>query len=149
MKTCVLCNLIEEKSQTLWENSDFIVMFNRYPYKLGHIMIVPKYHTSRLSRLNKEKRFELIELISQVSDILLDFFETESINHGINQGPNSGASIPEHIHYHLIPRKFNDTGFFTLISKDKAFRYTDQDKTEIFGKLSEILSKKIDYKIKN
>ena len=141
MEKCLLCDLIKDRSQTLWENLDFIVMFNRYPYKFGHIMIVPKSHTDRLTGLPQEQRAMFMEIIARVSDVVLNFFETDSVNHGINQGPHSGASLPEHIHYHLIPRKFNDTGFFTLVGKDSTFRYHDQSRTELFEQLSELLKK--------
>ena len=137
---CTICDLIRHGEQTLWENENFVIVFNRYPYKFGHLMIIPKCHTDRLSGLSQAERTTMIEIVSEVSDQLVGFLETDSVNHGINQGPCSGASLPEHIHYHLVPRKHNDVGFFTIIGRESSFRHTDQDRFQIFEEFSEKLS---------
>jgi ATP adenylyltransferase len=50
---------------------------------------------------------------------LHETFVPEGINIGLNHGKVAGAGIPDHLHYHLIPRWFGDLNFFPLIAETK------------------------------
>lgn len=91
------------------------VLQNRYPYAEGHLLVVPYAHVSRLDLLDLDAQHEIIELVSQSCKILQQAFDCKGMNVGINLGAEAGASIPGHLHIHVLPRmssaSFNDSIF--------------------------------------
>lgn len=110
--------IADEKTNVLQRTQHFAVIFNRYPYKAGHLMVVALDHIPTISDLTPTTRAELMEIVNTTQEILLKTLNCDSINIGINQGKWSGASIPEHLHVHLVPRYPNDTGFYTVLAGD-------------------------------
>jgi len=56
-------------------------------------------------------------------------------NIGINIGRVAGAGLPEHIHFHVIPRWNGDTSFISVISDTKVI---SQSMEEIRNKLIDL-----------
>lgn len=92
-----------------------IVALNIFPYSKGHLLIIPKYHVRNISDLSKEARHELIDVIAASVDILKREFTISGANIGLNLEQCSGASVQDHIHVHIVPRKPNDSSFMNLI----------------------------------
>ena len=111
---CALCGEYLSKENVVCEYKHTFLMFNRYPYLVGHLMLVPKRPVATLSELTPEERIETFDKIIEAQYILLralaDFGVT-STNVGINTGPHSGGSIQTHVHVHIVPRRLNDTNF--------------------------------------
>lgn len=123
-KSCVFC---EKFSNNDHDNQEFIlkktkhafVILNLYPYNGGHLLILPIKHVANLEDLSKKVRAELMELVSASSAILKNVLNTEGINAGLNLGRASGAGIPSHLHFHVVPRWLGDTGFMTTIGSTR------------------------------
>ena len=47
-------------------------------------------------------------------------YQPAALNIGLNHGKAAGAGLPDHLHYHLIPRWEGDLNFFPLIAETKA-----------------------------
>lgn len=112
---CPLCEELELGEHILKKWDNFLLIFNRYPYTAGHLMILPQEHISTLDDLTPTQRAELIEAINETEQVLLKVLNLNSINVGINHGEWSGASIPDHLHVHIVPRYPNDVGFYELL----------------------------------
>ena len=63
--------------------------------------------------------WELHILLKHSMKILKEVYAPKGFNVGMNLGRAAGAGIPEHLHYHLIPRWYGDTNFFPLIAETK------------------------------
>ena len=81
-----------------------------------------------------------MEVINWCINIYKDDLDIQDINVGINIGENSGASIPHHLHIHLIPREKRDIGFFQLLTGEAVIRGKSDD---LIVKIREIFSRKI------
>ena len=115
---CKLCEEIEKKETWILESKGFHILFNRYPYIIGNLMIVPDKAVSAIEDLDVEMRGNLMEVINQSQKLLKQVLNTDSCNIGMNLGKFSGASIPQHIHIHIVPRKSGDQGFMEVIARD-------------------------------
>ena len=99
------------------------ILLNLYPYNAGHLLIVPYEHVRNMDDLSSEARMELIELITKSITTLKNTLNAEGINVGLNLGKASGAGIPSHIHWHILPRWHGDTNFLPLLAETKAVSY--------------------------
>lgn len=112
---CSLCKEYISKENVIYESHFWFVMFNRFPYLPGHIMLVPKRPIPNLEDITVEERVEMINELIDAQTLLINALQNKfgvtSSNIGINLGPNSGASIPTHLHIHLVPRRPNDSNF--------------------------------------
>jgi len=125
MCDCKLCEELKLGENIIHKFNHCFVMFNRYPYLPGHIMVVPYEAKPLLYDYHDDTRKDIIDVIALSQKKLMDVLDIESCNTGINSGNNSGASIPNHLHIHIVPRIHNDMNFMhtTIDDKTKALKY--------------------------
>jgi ATP adenylyltransferase len=120
---CVFCNAIKAgvkvKSLLLYKGKYAAVVMNKFPYNPGHLLIVPTRHVGEFEELKSKELYELQDLLQKGIKALKDAYDPAGFNVGLNLGAAAGAGIPEHLHYHLVPRWKGDTNFFPLISETK------------------------------
>jgi ATP adenylyltransferase len=117
---CVFCeapaqqdganNLIVHRGEQVY------AILNRYPYTSGHLMVVPMHHSGKLEDLSTEARAEMMELISRCVQVLTDEYQAQGFNVGANLGAAAGAGIPQHVHFHIVPRWQGDTNYMSSIA---------------------------------
>ena len=121
--SCFLC-----ESQTLEENAESLVvhkaeynfiMLNKYPYSTGHLLVVPNEHEANLLNLSTESRNESTALIDQSIEKLIEEYNPDGFNIGMNLGKAAGAGVPNHIHIHVVPRWEGDTNFMPVTGETK------------------------------
>ena len=96
-----------------------MVVLNKFPYNSGHLLVLPQRHCGDLLSLSDEEFFDLQKTVRLSMGALQEVYAPGGINLGLNHGAVAGAGIPEHIHYHLIPRWAGDLNFFPLIAETK------------------------------
>jgi ATP adenylyltransferase len=116
---CVFCDVLEEKHDQsnliIYRGKFAFVILNRYPYTSGHLMVVPMHHFGKLEELSTETRAEMMELISRCVQVLSYEYQAQGFNVGANLGGVAGAGIPQHVHFHIVPRWQGDTNFMSSI----------------------------------
>jgi ATP adenylyltransferase len=120
---CVFCSAKELgvgfESLCVYESKHSMILLNKYPYNSGHLLIVPKSHKGNMLDLTDAEYLDAQECIRLAAKALDKIYEPSGLNLGLNQGEISGAGIPQHLHYHLIPRWAGDLNFFPLIAETK------------------------------
>ncbi|MFM8313868.1 MAG: HIT family protein [Deltaproteobacteria bacterium] len=120
---CVFCDLPKEKEDKknliLYRGESVFVILNKFPYNLGHMMVVPYEHTNQFQTLKKEQLLEMMQETQRVMGVLTEVYRPEGFNTGMNLGQAVGAGIKEHLHFHIVPRWNGDTNFMPVLSETK------------------------------
>lgn len=120
---CVFCTA-EKKEKSLetlciYKSQHSMVVLNKYPYNSGHLLILPRKHIGNILDLSDAEFSDLHQTLKLCMEGLEQTYKPEGVNIGLNHGKVAGAGIPEHLHYHMIPRWAGDLNFFPLISDTK------------------------------
>ena len=122
-KGCVFCQALKLKSRSqaglLYKSASAMIVLNKYPYNNGHLLILPARHIGNLEELKEPEWNEIHWLLKKSVGILKKTYGCSGLNVGLNLGAAAGAGIPDHLHYHIIPRWVGDTNFFPLIAETK------------------------------
>jgi ATP adenylyltransferase len=120
---CVFCKASAEapafETLCVYKTKHSMIILNKYPYNSGHILILPLRHCGDLLLLSDAEYMDLQDCIRKAMKALNDVYQPGGINVGLNHGATAGAGIPEHLHYHMIPRWAGDLNFFPLIAETK------------------------------
>ncbi len=93
-----------------------ITILNRYPYNNGHLLVAPQHHHARLDQLDDEVQLELTQDLSRMVGLLEKVLRPEGFNVGLNLGRPAGAGLPDHLHWHVVPRWNGDTNFMPTLA---------------------------------
>lgn len=120
---CVFCRAAQETPSLdtlcVYQSQHSMIVLNKFPYNSGHILVIPRRHCGDLLKLSEDEFRDLQDTIRLAMRALNEAYEPGGINLGLNHGAVAGAGIPEHLHYHLIPRWAGDLNFFPLIAETK------------------------------
>lgn len=120
---CVFCNAAKKEvsfeSLCVYKSDHSMVVLNKFPYNSGHVLVLPRRHCGDLLKLSDAEFSDLQNLIRHTMKAMNQIYSPGGINLGLNHGAVAGAGIPEHLHYHLIPRWAGDVNFFPLIAETK------------------------------
>lgn len=113
---CLFCRLPDEPDEEaliLQRASRAYSVLNRYPYTTGHLMVTTYRHLSGVAEVTTEERAEIWSLLIGAEAALTTSMRPQGFNMGANLGRVAGAGIPDHLHFHLVPRWSGDTNFMT------------------------------------
>jgi ATP adenylyltransferase len=120
---CVFCQALERedgRENLIVHRGQFsYVILNRYPYTSGHLMVIPLDHCATLEGLPAATRSEMMELVSRCVEVLKKEYQTQGFNVGANLGSAAGAGIPQHVHFHIVPRWLGDTNYMSAIGSTR------------------------------
>jgi ATP adenylyltransferase len=118
---CIFCAIRDgaEDERVLYRSSLGYVVLNKFPYNPGHVVVVPDRHVGDLEDLTGEERADLQAMLVRAERALKAAGEPHGFNVGLNLGRAAGAGIPEHLHWHLIPRWIGDSNFMPLVGRTR------------------------------
>lgn len=102
---CVFCDK-HPRSHVL-ETSNFFALYDGFPVREGHLLLIPKRHIETFMELTEEEFHDLFQILQQADRFLRLNHGAEGYNIGINNGIVAGQTI-SHLHIHVIPRKKGD-----------------------------------------
>jgi len=136
IKGCTFCRILKEnrdiKNYIFVRTKYSFAVLNIFPYNNGHTLIVPKRHVKDLEQLSTLERQDLMELLIYTQKITNKVLKPIGYNIGINLGRVSGAGIPGHLHFHVVPRWRGDVNFMAVTADTKVI---SQSLRVLFDKL--------------
>lgn len=107
MKTCIFCDINENKFRVIKTFNYCIAIEDQFPVSPGHILIIPYKHFPDWFSITKEIQIDILEAIDFLKKYLDDQYQPDGYNIGINNGTAAGQTVM-HVHIHLIPRYHGD-----------------------------------------
>lgn len=98
-----------------------IVLMNKYPYNSGHLLVCPNRHIADFQLFTAEELTSIMSTIQEMTTGMKELFNPHGFNIGINVGQSAGAGLPEHLHFHIVPRWNGDSNFTATIADLKVF----------------------------
>lgn len=120
---CVFCALVDgtgpEEERVLARTALAFVTLAKYPYNPGHLLVLPARHVGELEDLTGEENGEIAALLQRGVRALREASAPHGFNIGINLGRVAGAGLPEHLHWHVVPRWGGDTNFMPVVGQTR------------------------------
>ncbi|MDP8958350.1 MAG: HIT domain-containing protein [Actinomycetota bacterium] len=116
---CLFCRLPDRPDEEVFilERADHCFsVLNVFPYTTGHLMVAPYRHLAMPGELSPQESAELWRLVVGAQQACLQALRPQGFNLGANLGRQAGAGIPDHFHFHVVPRWAGDTNFMTSLA---------------------------------
>lgn len=137
---CFLCDYYavpqkDKENLLLWRTEHAFVVFNKFPYNNGHLLIAPVRHIPSLDDATNEELLCMMNLVRDCQKALLLTIHPHGFNVGMNFGRCAGAGLPEHMHIHIVPRWDGDTNYMHVCSDTDVI---SQSLTELYDQLIQV-----------
>lgn len=119
---CLFCELPareDEEAYILERGDSCFSVLNLFPYTTGHLMVAPYRHLAEPAGLSPAEREELWRLVIRGQRACRRALSPHGYNLGANLGRVAGAGIPDHFHFHVVPRWEGDTNFMTGLAETR------------------------------
>ena len=131
---CVFCALVtggDAEGERILARTDLaFVTLAKYPYNPGHLLVLPLRHTGELEDVTPDEHAAIAEMLTRGIAALRAVSEPHGFNVGLNLGRVAGAGIPEHLHWHVVPRWGGDTNFMPVVGGTRVLPELLQDTFE-------------------
>lgn len=129
---CIFCfdRLTEAERRerlVLFDDSDALVMLNRYPYTTGHVMIAARRHIASPELLTRDERIVVNDLIVAAVKLMREAMHPTGFNLGANLGHSAGAGFADHMHWHIVPRWDGDVNFMPALASTRVLSQSLED----------------------
>ena len=118
-RACVFCGLLggstEEEDRILAREEHGFVTLAKFPYNPGHLLVLPTRHEGDIEALTPDENASIARLVQRGVRALREASSPHGFNVGLNLGHVAGAGIPEHLHWHIVPRWGGDTNFMPVV----------------------------------
>jgi histidine triad (HIT) family protein len=106
---CIFCKIVNEgtSARIIDQNDRAIAFLDAFPLSVGHTLIVPKLHYSKVQDMDKEYSSDVFNLLWKVSGAVEKVAGVNASTIAIHNGREAGQEVP-HVHVHIIPRSLRD-----------------------------------------
>ncbi len=119
MEKCIFCKLSSNKGvEKIYENKNFFSIYDIKPEVKGHALVISKKHFKTALELPNNLADDLFEAIKKTVSIVEKKFNADGFNI-INNGKKAGGQLINHVHFHILPRKFKDKFRWGNLEKKK------------------------------
>ncbi len=140
---CFLCDYLstpdkDRDNLILWRTEHAFVVFNKFPYNNGHLLVAPVRHIATLDDASDTELLCLMSLVRDCQKALSLAIGPHGFNVGMNFGRCAGAGLPDHLHIHVVPRWNGDTNYMHVCSDTDVI---SQGLGELYDQLAEVSQK--------
>jgi ATP adenylyltransferase len=114
----------DERNGVLFRGEHAFIILNAYPYTNGHLMIAPFRETNDITSLSDGELLEINQLVAKAVKAIQEVYRPDGFNIGVNIGSAAGAGIPQHLHWHVLPRWNGDTNFMMTVGNTRVMPQT-------------------------
>jgi ATP adenylyltransferase len=82
-------------------------------------MVAPFRHVGELEEVEDDESLDMQRLMQRCVKALKEAMQPDGFNIGMNLGVVAGAGIPDHLHWHVVPRWQGDTNFMPIVGEVK------------------------------
>jgi ATP adenylyltransferase len=136
---CVFCEIAkgdpagDRESLILYRGRFNFILLNKFPYTVGHALIVPFAHLADFPRLGSETLHEMMGLAQAYQTALEAVYNPDGYNWGMNLGQSAGAGVRDHLHLHIVARWMGSDNFMPVIGET---RLLPEDLASTYNKLA-------------
>lgn len=118
MEDCIFCKIVkgEIPSHKVYENGKTLAFLDINPINVGHTLVVPKNHVSKITLAEEDDLLALTKALKKVIKGIEGSLRVDNLNVFVNQGRGAGQLVP-HLHYHIVPRYKGDGVKFVIPQK--------------------------------
>lgn len=137
---CFLCDYLstperDKDNLVLWRTKHVFVVFNKFPYNNGHLLIAPNRHIANFDDASDAELLAMTKLVRDCQAALSATIKPHGFNVGMNFGRCAGAGLPDHVHIHVVPRWNGDTNYMHVCSDTDVI---SQSMVELYDRLVDI-----------
>ncbi|KAI5967839.1 HNT2 [Candida pseudojiufengensis] len=122
-------------NQVFFKSKFTYALVNLKPLVPGHVLVVPlRTSVLRFGDLTPDESIDYMNTLQLIHKFISKIYKADSLNIAIQDGPESGQSIP-HLHTHIIPRYkkdgFGDSIYNKLEKDDLETYYNEFEKRKL------------------
>jgi histidine triad (HIT) family protein len=108
--SCIFCSIIagELPVAKIYEDSNLLVLMDKYPINIGHTLVIPKMHYDNILLMPHEEVGRLYSFVPIIAKAVVSAVNADGFNVGQNNGRAANQIVP-HVHIHIIPRFKDDS----------------------------------------
>jgi ATP adenylyltransferase len=129
----------DRKNYIFLRREHAFAVLNLFPYSNGHVLVIPNRQVNDIDKLRPEERIGLMDLMIDVKALLEELLRPAGFNIGLNLGRAAGAGIPEHIHFHVVPRWRGDVNFMPVTAGTKVI---SQSLDDLYKRIMDAIQKR-------
>jgi histidine triad (HIT) family protein len=106
---CILCAIVAETTpaERVYEDDAVVAVMDINPATTGHVIIIPKSHSSDLWHISTEDAQRVMAASVQVAHMIHEALRPDGMNLVHATGPAAWQTV-FHFHMHLVPRYEGD-----------------------------------------